>query len=361
MDTIALISSPEFWKMDAASAPALVLQNPRAPIPPPQDLQPGWLLFATSGSTGAPKWIVHTRATLLSSAAAVNRFLQATCKDRWACALPTFHVGGMGVYARAHLSGSVVIGMDGSWNAATFHRKLDDEQVTLTSLVPTQLHDLVTQQLRGPNSLRAVIIGGGALDTQLRSAALELGWPVLGSYGLTEAASQVATEDNTGRLRLLDIWETQLSPAGTLQLRGPALAIGVIAEGKFHPVAEDGWFTTTDRVNIVGPYLEWTDRADRTVKVLGELVDLSAIECQLSELAGHPVHVLALPDERRQHLLIATRNARDCLTNYNGSCAPFARIAGTFDDRLIQRSALGKFTPSATLAAVCEAGWTPVG
>ena len=45
-----------------------------------------------------------------------------------------------------------------------------------------------------PVDLRAVVVGGGRLEETAGRAARELGWPVLASYGLTEAGSQVATQ-----------------------------------------------------------------------------------------------------------------------------------------------------------------------
>ncbi len=74
-----------------------------------------------------------------------------------------------------------------------FAEEMNEGAVTLTSLVPTQVHDLVQCALACPPSLRAVVVGGAELDPVLGERARELGWPVLQSYGMTEAASQVAT------------------------------------------------------------------------------------------------------------------------------------------------------------------------
>jgi O-succinylbenzoic acid--CoA ligase len=288
----------------------------------------------------------------------VNRFLHVTAEDIWVCALPTFHVGGMGIFARAYLSHSAVIPFEAKWSPTKFTELLAGNEATLTSLVPTQVHDLVMAQLAAPQSLRAVVVGGGALDSSLKNQARNLGWPVLASYGLTEAGSQVATEDRDGNLSLLDIWNARTEENGLLSLQGPALAKGMYQNGSLLPLALNGWFTTTDRVVVTNRHLHWQGRIDRTLKVIGELVDLTAIETHLSALANRPIHVLAIPDERRQHLLIASHHAEPFLTEYNHSCAPFARIAGTFDDALIQRSPLGKIMAEATLAKVMMAGWT---
>ena len=103
-------------------------------------------------------------------------------------ALPDFHVGGMGILARCHeafLQGGS--GWRGKWDPVRYHELALAEGSTLSSLVPTQLFDLVEHGLRAPEPLRAVIIGGGRLDDQLYEQALQLGWPLMESYGMTEA------------------------------------------------------------------------------------------------------------------------------------------------------------------------------
>ena len=72
--------------------------------------------------------------------------------------------------------------------------RLADRGVTHTSLVPTQVHDLVKADLRAPETLKAIVVGGGHLDAATGRLARTLGWPVLASYGMTEAASQIATQ-----------------------------------------------------------------------------------------------------------------------------------------------------------------------
>lgn len=341
METTALIPNDEFWNQYPATTPGVAMNNPRTPLPPPLNLPNGSIAFATSGSSSKPKWISHTRASLLANAASVNAFLNATKTDRWLCALPIFHVGGMGIFARAHLSGSAVTMLQGKWSPQNFYQALTHDHSTLASLVPTQLHDLVIQELSPPASIRAVIIGGGALEEALKLQARQLGWPVLSSYGLTEAGSQVATEDATGALRLLPRWEARINLQRCLELKGPALAQV--------PTTPDGWFVTQDLVSLDHGYLHWLGRADRVVKILGELVNLDSVEQQLSFLAGEAVVVMALPDSRRQHILMASESAGPALSDYNASCPPFATISGTYADSLIVRSPLGKVMRQATM------------
>src|SRR5690606_28674444 len=137
-----------------------------------------------------------SKEAVLCSAAAVNRHFQIDSSDIWINVLPTCHVGGDGIFVRAFFSGSSVINYFNEkikWNPKAIVKRVGETKATLTALVPTQLHDLIKENIRAPESLRAVVIGGGALNSILESRGVELGWRLFPSYGLTECASQVAT------------------------------------------------------------------------------------------------------------------------------------------------------------------------
>ena len=165
------------------------------------------LLFATSGSSGGRKWVALSREALLTSAAMVNRHLSAGVDDRWLMALPDFHVGGMGIGARCYDAGSELVKLSGKWDPELYYSTMASEDISLSSLVPAQLYDLVQRELRAPQSLRAVLIGGGRLGDAVYERAVELGWPIMETYGMTETCSQVATTSLGSRdLKILPGW-----------------------------------------------------------------------------------------------------------------------------------------------------------
>ncbi|HWB02629.1 MAG TPA: AMP-binding protein [Verrucomicrobiales bacterium] len=354
--------SPDFW-MDNAP---LLLTNPRAPLSdPPHSLPGGCLLFATSGSTGAPALVCLTRRNLFASAEAVNNWLCATPDDIWLRTLPPFHVGGMSIHARAFLTKSRVVCDDEKWNPERFVSLITRERVTLTSLVPAQVHDLVSGRIASPPSLRAIIVGGGALAPPLLERARALGWPLLPSYGLTEASSQVATArpDDTSlppRLELLPCWEARTDADGRLQLRGAPLCQGKLLRDPdgwtFHPALDaGGWFTTNDRAQVSGRVLTILGRCDRVIKVLGELVDLDAVESTLAAAGLPPGRgiVIALPDPRaglRPWLVtdLSETEAAPILTAASAALPPFAAPAGTRHLPSLPRSSLGKILRAET-------------
>ena len=99
-------------------------------------------------------------------------------------------------------------------------------------------------------------------------------------------------------------------------------------------------------MRLEGRVLTPLGRCDRVVKVLGELVDLDALEAALA-VAGLPPDrgvVMAQPDERagvRPWLVTDFPGAEVVMAAANETLAPFARIAGVQRMEL-PRSPVGK-------------------
>lgn len=325
-----------------------------------EDWAQNGIVFASSGSTGEPKWVLLCKEALLASAEMVNRHLKVTTEDHWLLALPKWHVGGFGVLARALEARCGYSEFEGRWDPQQFAKQLDENGATCTSLVPTQVHDLVTEAVVAPGSLRAVVVGGGRLENEVGREARRLGWPVLQSYGMTEAGSQVATaslecldEDfSADSLSVLSGWEVELADGGCLKVRGDALFEGyVVVDGgvpRLDEVAEDAWFSTTDLVTLSGDRLTWTGRADRTVKILGELVDVDELERALFDFAGAMslAHLVDVPDARKGVRLvpIVEGNAEwaEIVDRFNARQAGYARLDPPVAVASIPRTALGK-------------------
>ena len=289
---------------------------------------PGHVWLASSGTGGSAKLVALSRAALEAGAAAVNAHLAATAADTWINPLPLFHVGGLGIAVRAALSGARWELFEG-WDAARFARRAADCGATLSSLVPAQVHDIVREGLAAPGSLRAVVVGGGALEEGLRARAAGLGWPLLPSYGLTEACSQVATAalgaEDFVWLPLLPHFEARVGEGGALELSGPSLLAGwmLFAEGgaaRWEDPKRGGWLRTADRAEVRGRELHPLGRLDDLVKIRGELVDLAALERALQARVGAgAVCLRARPDGRNGFALAVVAE--------NGSAAAEARAA----------------------------------
>lgn len=319
----------------------------------------GHLMFRTSGSTGVAKWIALSKDALLLSAAAVNRHLKVDADSCWGLALPLHHVGGFGVMARAYEAACRYEVFPSRWDAAEFAAWLAKYEVSHSSLVPTQVHDIVRSGIKAPGCLKAIVVGGGKFREDLREEALTLGWPMLPSFGMTEACSQVATaeaDDPQGRMRVLTTWEVRVGANDLLELRGGSLFTGWVrplGDGWSFEKREGEWFTTQDRGVIhKDRVLEIFGRSDAWVKVLGELIDPVAIEERLQKIADASgdvceLAVVALPDARSEHRLVlaavgASQAVANVLEVFHRECAGYERITEVREISYIPRTELGK-------------------
>lgn len=332
------------------------------------------VVLATSGSTGDFKFVVLAKKALLASAKSVVEHCGMTGADVSLAGLSGFHVGGLGVFARAFLTGGEVIDAShrkwdrkGQW----FSELIQEHRVTQTSMTPTHLHDLVSHQIVAPDCLRCALLGGGRMDPSLISAGRELGWPIRVSYGMTEAGSQIATATGTeiDWLPLLPGWKTRVGKDGRLEISGDALFSGYAFQEAgnwwFETAPGDqGWFTTGDRCELRDGKLRFLGRADDLVKVSGELVSVGKVEAIASALAqerGAGAAVLAVPNLRRGNELVAVveesvGDAGDFLKSLN------QRLDGIEAVRLVElvpqlpRTGIGKLDRAALRRMIGRAG-----
>lgn len=159
----------------------------------PLDLTKPFAIVHTSGTSGTPKGAVLTYGNIFYGAMSSAYRSGVLPDDCWLCVLPLYHVGGLSIIMRSVLYGTRVDLLP-KFDLETVQRKLSDEPVTLVSLVPTMLYRLLESKTQPWNPhLRLVLLGGAAPSPELVQQCLAENIPVSTTYGLTEAASQVAT------------------------------------------------------------------------------------------------------------------------------------------------------------------------
>jgi o-succinylbenzoate---CoA ligase len=166
------------------------------------------------------------------------------------------------------------------------------QRATLVSLVPTQLSRLLDAGLRHPPRLRAVLLGGGPIAGALLERASEAGVPVVSTYGMTEACSQITT----GGFPLF-CTRVELSAQGEILVRGPTVA----------PTAGDVLHTGDLGTRDPDGSLRITGRAADTIVTGGENVAPAEVEAVLE---AHPAvseaAVHARPDDEWGEAIVAT-------------------------------------------------------
>ena len=322
---------------------------------------PGHIWISSSGSTSNSyiKLVGLSKKALLISAEAVNRHLKVTDKDLWLNVLPVFHVGGLGIYARAKAANIKVVDVfKEKWSTQNFVETIDSKGVTLTSLVPTQVYDLVQKGLFAPASLRAVIVGGGVLTKTLYKKAKELNWPILPSYGMTETASQIATAclDSLGKLDfpkiyLLDHAKVTINDVGEICVQATSLW-SYIAD-----ISKDGTIVLQENLREqsyqTGDLGTWSaekgliiyGRKEAVKKISGELVVLAHLERLLEGTKGA---FLFAPSERLGHQVILVLDKseytrrQEIINNLVRDLAPYEIPRQLYFVDEIPRTELGK-------------------
>lgn len=367
-------------QIDWETGDSHILINPRYSLEEQRHFQkilekasswPGHIWLSTSGST-VKKWVGLSKKAILASARAVNDHLSSNYQDKWIQALPEFHVGGLGIWARSYLSGASVADFkascQGKWEAFAFHHFIQETKGTLTALVPAQLHDLIQLNLTAPPSLRATIIGGGKISSELYQKAQKLKWKVLPSYGLTECASQVATTEmgtEKAHLKLLSHIQAKVQEDGRLSFKGESLfsvyAFCHAGKVEFMNPKVEGWFVTEDMGTVDKGVLNVFGRVDQMIKVGGESVNVDALEIFLQNIKMNKqistdMTLLAVPDSRLGHsihLVVATsskESMQEIIDQFQQTVLPFERIRHVHYVLDIPRSALSKVLKQELLA-----------
>lgn len=235
------------------------------------------VIVLTSGTSAMARGVRLTAHNLAASALAVCERLDVTAQDRWLIPLPLAHVAGLGVLWRSLVSGCAVMLADGS-DTDSLVRHFESGQVTLASIVPTQVVRLVRLDAR-PRGLRHILVGGATLDPDCIDAARELGFPLRMSYGMTEMASTIAID---GRL-LAEV--TMRIVDGEIAVSGPQLSLGDAWSETQRRVTEDGLLLTGDAGRIEDGLLVVDGRLDDIVIIGGQNVHPSEVEAVLT---AHP-------------------------------------------------------------------------
>ena len=216
-----------------------------------------WLF--TSGTTCHPKVACLPREAMFASARASALNLRWEPEDRWMLGLPVAHVGGLSILTRCLAARStVVMPRTEGFDPDELLGWIDQAQITLLSVVPTMLRRLLrAAEGPAPESLRAVLVGGAAAPEDLLHEARERKWPLLATYGMTEACSQITTqrfEDLAAPERLrgsgfpidgVEVRVTGSDETGAIEIRGASVFRGYLA-AESDPFDQDGWFVTGD-------------------------------------------------------------------------------------------------------------------
>jgi len=250
----------------------------------PHDLAAPAVVVHTSGTSAAPMPVELTYGNLLWSALGSAVALGLDPGERWLCALPLSHVGGLSILVRSAIYGTTAV-VHERFETERALWALREEEITIVSLVATTLARLLDAGLRRPPALRCALTGGGPVPGALVQRAADAGVPVSITYGLSEACSQVTTapiaaleEGERGAGPALFCTQVACAEDGEVLVSGPTIAPGALAaDGRLH-TGDLGALDPQGRLSVTG-------RKADTIVSGGENVAPSEVEAVLE---AHP-------------------------------------------------------------------------
>ncbi len=163
---------------------------------PPLAAEQHALLMYTSGTTGRPKGVVHTHASLLAGGWTTAVAHELSERDRGFCVLPIYHINGLCVTVMGALVSGGSLAMTPRFSTSKFWQQADAAQVTWFSVVPTIISHLLHGASDPSNETKARLRFGrsasSALAVETQTAFEDrFGVPIIETMGLTETAAQI--------------------------------------------------------------------------------------------------------------------------------------------------------------------------
>lgn len=304
----------------------------------------GYFLISSSGSSqqissGLKVYAISIK-NFINSARRVNQQYHLTSEMSWGCVLPTYHVGGLSILARAHLSKASVFIT--TWKNFSIDWILENK-IQILSLVPTQLYDLVQKNIKCPDGIKYVFIGGAHLSSNVCQKAHALGWPLAITFGMTETSSMFARRELESEFyKPYDKVDIELSNNGLLKIKCDSLADYVLqkvnTEIVMKPVQVEGWYETEDFVELIHGKFKFKSRSHDQIKINGEGVSLLQLREKLENyilkmnLDVTAFALISLPNERagEQIVLVSTvsgqKRVEELYEHFNFSVLPHEKI-----------------------------------
>lgn len=356
MDRVAVIHNPSPHELNWENSESYLFLNPRFSADTKKEILlafeqhkglPGHVYLATSGTTGGVKMIGLSKEGLLHSARSVNQFLKIGSEDVWLQILPRYHVGGLAVEARTHAAGCGRVAPGSiKWDCDEFLSIIDTSRITVVSMVPTQLFDILKKGVRAPSHLRHCILGGGNLSPEIYSKAKDLGWPVILTYGMTECGSMIGVgclEDMRWWFEPLPHVSVRTNNSNQLILKSKSVAneIVYIEKSKHRFSTIESWFESPDFIEMRDKKFSFVGREDEQVKISGELVSIVRLQERLEAILlqnklSVQAHLFAEPDDRlgfRVSMVVSDGlfERRDkWIKEFQGAVLPFERVHSVY-------------------------------
>jgi len=279
-------------------------------------------IIYTSGSTSAPKGVVHTHEALLGHQRNLNEIRRLTADDRLVCNSPFFWIGGFAFGLLATLVAGSTLVCSNAVDAGATLDLLEAEKPTMTNGFAPGVSHLAKHPSFGQRDLSSMRRGNlyPIMAPEARPSDPELRHNML---GLTEAGGVVLLSgDETDQpehrrgsfgkpapgfeTKVVDPDTGETTDAGELCIRGPYLMQHYHRRSREECFDADGWFYTGDlvRTDLEGFYY-FVGRRGSMIKTAGANVAPAEVEKAIAKVSGATAYVVGIPDAERGEVVAA--------------------------------------------------------
>lgn len=267
------------------------------------------MVLHTSGTTARPKIVPLSHRNVCASATNIASTLQLQPQDICLNVMPLFHIHGLIGALLSSIAAGASVHCTPGFNAMKFFGWLEQVRPSWYSAVPTMHQTILARAARNQdivdrNTLRLIRSSSAALPPQVLAQLEEvLGAPVVESYGMTEAAHQMASNPlppaprkpgSVGpgagpEVAVMNEAGTILAQGdtGEIVIRGDNVTVGYARNPDANKTAfTNGWFRTGDQGRLdEDGYLYITGRLKEIINRGGEKISPREVD---EVLLDHP-------------------------------------------------------------------------
>lgn len=298
------------------------------------------LVLHTSGTTSRPKIVPLSQRNICASARNIRATLQLVPTDRCLNIMPLFHIHGLIAAVLSSLGAGASVYCTPGFNALKVFQWFADAQPSWYTAVPTMHQAILARAERNPEiikdiKLRLIRSSSSSLPPQVMQALEDtFHAPVIESYGMTEAAHQMASNPlppaarKPGSVGIAAGPEVAIMSESNGALLGPEEVGEIVIRGdnvtrgyENNPKANaenfvDGWFRTGDQGLLDGEgYLRLTGRLKEIINRGGEKISPREVdEVLMDHPAVQQVVTFAMPHPKLGEEVAAVVVLREGMT-----------------------------------------------
>ncbi|MBB4036757.1 O-succinylbenzoic acid--CoA ligase [Dysgonomonas hofstadii] len=253
-----------------------------------------FLKVKTSGSTGTPKEMLVEKSRMMQSAQLTCSFLELKEGDKSLLCMSLDYIAGKMMVVRALIAGLDLYPVSPSGNPL----KNNDITYDFAAMIPMQVYNSLQSDIERKclAGIRNLIIGGGAIDTQLAEQLKGFPNDIYSTYGMTETLSHIALRkingnDASENYMPFSSVNLLLSQEGALIIDAPLVSREKLYTNDIAEINDDGSF------RILG-------RKDNVINSGGVKIQIEEVERLLKPYINNPYAITSSTDPKFGEIVV---------------------------------------------------------